>query len=214
MVIICRSENTPPGDRNLALRPGWHWGLKPSAYVRRSIQGGTQHDEAIPKCFGMRTRRGQKPTAESRHQYFIARDHSRVPSPRTAAARTPRLPRHPRTGGHLTGARPVIFESTRDNLLQAHLVGRSHDNPILTPFRRSSIENGTFAVPISTVNLPSLFSVTGAVNVYRQDARSQPGFPWCTGSRVRWPTDKCPIPTAVPLRLMVTGIPCRIVVAA
>ena len=36
-------------------------------------------------------------------------------------------------------------------------------------------------MPISTVNLPSLFSVTGAVNVYRQDARSQPGFPWCTG---------------------------------
>jgi hypothetical protein len=52
----------------------------------------------------------------------------------------------------VTGSRPVIFESTRDNLLQAHLVGRSHDNPILTPFRRSSIENGTFAVPISTVN--------------------------------------------------------------
>jgi hypothetical protein len=51
-------------------------------------------------------------------------------------------------------------------------------------------------------------------NVYRQDARSEPGFPWCTGSRVRWPTDKCPTPTAVPLRLMVTGIPCRIVVAA
>ena len=86
---------------------------------------------------------------------------------------------------------------------------RSHDNPILTPFRRSS-ENGTFAVPISTVNLPSLFSVTGAVNVYRQDARSQPGFPRCTGSRVRCPTDNCPIPTAVPFRLMVTGIPCRI----
>jgi hypothetical protein len=109
---------------------------------------------------------------------------------------------------------PSRSESTRDNLLQAHLVGRFHDNPILTPFRRSSIENGTFAVPISTVNLPSLFSVTGAVNVYRQDARSEPGIPWCTASRVRWPTDKCPTPTAVPLRLMVTGIPCRMVVAA
>ena len=70
-----------------------------------------------------------------------------------------------RTGGQLTGARPVIFASTRDNLRHAHLVGRTQDNPILTPFRRSSIENGTFAVPISTVNLPSLFSVTGAVNV-------------------------------------------------
>src|SRR5262245_36353301 len=108
----------------------------------------------------------------------------------------------------------IIFVTTRDNPLQAHLVGRSHDNPILTPFRRSSIENGTFAVPISTVNLPSLFSVTATVNVYRQDARSEPGFPWCTGSCVSWPTDKCPTPTALPFRLMVTGIPCRIVVAA
>src|SRR4051812_32275131 len=99
--------------------------------------------------------------------------------PRTAPARNPRLPRHPRTGGHLTGVTTSHFR-VGTTILQAHWVGRSHDNPILTPFRRSTIENGTFAVPISTVNLPSLFSVTGAVNVYRQDARSESGFPWCT----------------------------------
>ena len=39
----------------------------------------------------------------------------RAPSPsRTAPTRTPRLPRHPRTRGRLTGSIPVIFESTRD----------------------------------------------------------------------------------------------------
>src|SRR6476646_7282811 len=128
MVIICRSENTPQGDRNLALRPGWHWGLKPSAYVRRSIQAGTQHDEAIPNCFGMRTRRGQKPTAESRHRYFVRPR----PLPSTVAAHcsssnasATASPFEPVV--YLTGARPVIFESTRDNLRQAHLVGRAPD---------------------------------------------------------------------------------------
>ena len=73
MVIIFRSE-TPSGRSQPSAAARLAWGLKPSAYVRRSIQAGTQHDEAIPNCFGKRTRRGQKPTAESRHRYFIARD--------------------------------------------------------------------------------------------------------------------------------------------
>jgi hypothetical protein len=90
---------------------------------------------------------------------------------------------------------------------------QSHDRLKLMPFRSSSIEKGIFAVPISTMNSPSPGSVTAAENLYRQEARSKSRSPCLGVSRLNCPTDRSPPPTALPLRLMITGLPCRIVPA-
>ena len=65
--------------------------------------------------------------------YFVARRQPPAPSPRTAPARTPRLPRHPRTGGQLTGSRPVIFGqlgTTSGKRIWWSLSGQSDIDPI------------------------------------------------------------------------------------
>jgi hypothetical protein len=90
---------------------------------------------------------------------------------------------------------------------------QSHDRLKLMPFRSSSIEKGIFAVPISTMYSPSPGSVTGAENLYRQEARSKSRSPCLGVSRLNCPTDRSPTPTALPLRLMITGLPCRTVPA-
>jgi hypothetical protein len=98
-------------------------------------------------------------------------------------------------------------------LMAKSLARQSHDRLKLMPFRSSSIEKGIFAVPISTMNSPSPGSVTGAENLYRQEARSKSRSPCLGVSRLNCPTDRSPPPTALPLRLMITGLPCRIVPA-